>query len=285
MEIELKKINLGVSPQVLASIAKLDPSSSNIDFNQLENMLKSDQGMVTLILRVANSKFFAHGKQIKTLQHAIAVLGFRMLRSLAMLASTRALFGKNVYSRFKNRVWQPSIAAGLIAREIAIKSKRRTQAEECFIMGLLHKVGQVIFNVTDKSKFIQVLNELEKEERPSVEIERDHFGMDHMEIGRKAMEAWGLPNLYVEGIQYYGQLDKVATEVNQENQIFVYILGMASYILNSRQLGYEPDAEEKNLNIAQEVLELPDSELSYLTEVFPQKLTQNADYKYYISLL
>ena len=285
MEVELKKINLGVSPQVLASIAKLDPSSSNIDFNQLENMLKSDQGMVTLILRVANSKFFAHGKQIKTLKHAIAVLGFRMLRLLAMLASTRSLFGKNVYSRFKNRVWQPSIATGLIAREIAIKSKRRTQAEECFILGLLHKVGQVIFNVTDKSKFIQVLNELEKGERPSMEIERDHFGMDHMAIGSKAVEIWGLPNLYIEGIQCYGKLEKVAAEVSEENRIFVYILGMASYIVNHEKLGYEPDAEEKNLSIAQEALKLPDSELSYLTGVFPQKLKQNADYKYYISLL
>ena len=285
MEVEIKKINVGVNPQVLASIAKLDLNSSNINRNQLGNMLKSDQGIVTLLLRVANSKFFAHGKKIKTLQQAIGVLGFRMLRSLVMLASTKAIFGKNVYSRFKNRVWQPSIATGLLAREIAIKLKRRTQAEECFILGLLHKIGQVVFNITSKKKFIQFLNELEKEERSSMEIERDHFGMDHIEIGRKAVEAWGLPNLYAEGIQYYGRLEEVAAKVDQENQVFVYILGMASHIVNDQQLGYKPDVKEKNLSIAQEALKLPDNELSYLTGVFPQKLPQNADYKYYISFL
>ena len=283
--IDLEKIALDVDPQIWASIAKFDPSASNIDCNELEKIFALNQGMTSVIMRIANSKFFAHGKQIETLKHAIDILGFRMLRALTMLVSTRSLFGQNMYARFKHHVCQPSIATALIAREIGLKLKHRERSEEYFMLGFLHKLGQVIFNVFDKSQFIKVLNELDKKERPSLEIEKEYFQTDHVEIGHQAALAWSLPPIYKESIQYHRQLDKVADEVSKESQVYIYILGLASYIVNKSNFGYLPDVIEENFKIATDALQIQENQLIYLTKEYLTKLIYNADYKYYLSLL
>ena len=283
--IDLEKIGLDVNPQIWASIAKFDPSTSDVDCDELEKIFELNQGMTSVIMRVANSKFFAHGKQIDTLKHAISVLGFRMLRALTMLVSTRSLFGKQMYSRFKYHVCQPSIATALIAREIGLKLKHQERSEEYFMLGLLHKLGQVIFNVFDKNQFIKVLNEFDKKEKTSLEIEKNYFQTDHVEIGYQAALAWSLPPIYKEGIKYHRQLDKVAEEVSKESQVYIYILGLASYIVNKSNFGYLPDVIEENFKIAINALQIQENQLIYLTKEYLTKLIHNPDYKYYLSLL
>ncbi len=283
--IDIDKVSLDVSPQVLAFIAKLDPNGSDVDFEQLEKILKSDHGMTSVVLRVANAKFFSHGKQITTLKGAMGVLGFKMLRSLTMLVSIRSLFRQNIHSRFKNYVWQPSIATALISKEIGLKLKHTENSEEYFVLGLLHKMGQVVFNFLDKSQFIKVLNELDKEEKASLEIEKEYFQIDHIEMGQQAASAWGLPSIYQEGIKYYKQLDRVKEEVTKDSQVSIYILGLASCITNKSDFGYPPDIAEENFQIALDALQIPKNQLAYLTEEYPKELIHNADYKYYFSLL
>ena len=285
MEIDFQNINLGIQPQVLGAIIKLDPNNSNLDFGQLEKIIRADQSVTMTILKVANSNFFAHGSEIKTLQHSISVLGFKTIRSLAMIASSRSIFGTNTYSRFKEYVWKPSIATSLIARAIASKVGFKASVDECFIMGLLHRLGQAVLNAVDKKKFTEVLNLIQSSKKSFSFAEKEVFGNDHIEVGSKAAENWGMPKIYRYAIQYYSCVDNMNGAIDETSKKLVYILAMANYIANKNGFGNEADIIESNFHHASTQVGLSEEELLYFTKDYPENLMKSDDYKYYVGML
>ena len=75
--------NIPVQSDVIAGILNLDVES-NTCFRDLDSYVHSDQGVATLVLRVVNSALYSRGNKIATIPRAIGVLGFQVVRSLAV---------------------------------------------------------------------------------------------------------------------------------------------------------------------------------------------------------
>ena len=293
MHLDFERLKLGIQPQVLAIISKLDPNSS-MDYNKLGKIIKSDPNITAIILRVANSKFFAHESEVKTLHHAIGLLGLKMLRSMTMLATSKSIFGKNIYNRFRDYVWKPSIATALIAKEISLKINYKDRAEECFIMGLLHRIGDVVLNTIDRQGFITVLNKIQKEGQSFSHAEKAVFQTDYTEVGFRAAQEWNFPALYALGIKYHNKLEQIndlpassypeGADPQEENRL-IFILGMAHYITNAKGFGSEPDADEYNFKKALEKLNINSEIEKHFLEIYPGKLESDKNYKYYLTLI
>ena len=91
----LKNIyNLPVIPEVALKVMNIAESGLDISFTELESIIKVDPGLSAKILKVANSALYARRSEIKSLQTAITMLGFKNIRSLILLVTASSFFQK-----------------------------------------------------------------------------------------------------------------------------------------------------------------------------------------------
>ena len=83
--------NIPVQAGIISNIINVDILSHNC-FQKLDDLISSDQGVASLVLRVVNSALYSRGNKVATIPLAISLLGYSVLRSLALLAFSRSFF-------------------------------------------------------------------------------------------------------------------------------------------------------------------------------------------------
>lgn len=187
--------NIPVQADVIAGILRLDVESATC-FRDLDRHVHSDQGVAALVLRVVNSALYSRGNQIATIPRAITVLGFQVVRSLAMLAFSRSLFAQTRDPLLRGHIWQHSLLVGIAGREIAVAEGQRGIADEVFVAGLMHDIGKVLLAMHDAARYQQVVARVLETRCTSVVAEREVFGCDHCAVGREAAAQWRLPERF-----------------------------------------------------------------------------------------
>lgn len=189
--------NIPVQAEIISGIIRLDVESINC-FRDLDNYVRSDQGVATLVLRVVNSPLYSRGNQIATIPRAISVLGFNVVRSLAMLAFSRSMFSKSRDSLFRLHIWQHSLLSAIAGRDICQAIGAGKAKDEAFIAGLMHDMGKVLLFTHDQARYLEVLSRVLEQGCPSSEAEQQVFGCDHCQVGGEAVTQWKLPERFTE---------------------------------------------------------------------------------------
>ena len=69
-----------------------------------------------------------------------------------------------------------------------------------FSAGLLHDVGQLILATGLPEEYAAVLQGAKDQGRPVWQVEQEHFGATHADVGAYLLALWGLPNPIVEAV-------------------------------------------------------------------------------------
>jgi len=175
----------------------------------IANLIAQDIALSSKVLRVANSAFYSFPQQISSLNQAVSILGMNAVRSLVLSFSFLTMKGRHKNSLFDfEQFWERSFveasAAKLILEQIA-----NADAEEAFTCGLLQNIGQLIFAVTLRDEYNQVLKEISAC-TPDVDLEEDRLeleiiGNTHSIVGYEVTKAWGLPESLIIPIKYHHQ--------------------------------------------------------------------------------
>lgn len=113
-----------------------EPGSSAAD---LKDVVEGDAALSARILRCVNSSAYGTRTKVTNLQHAIAYLGLKQIRNLAITASVSELFKKEeaVGSYLRSHLWRHLVSVGICARLIAMR-RQFENFEDVFLAGLLH---------------------------------------------------------------------------------------------------------------------------------------------------
>lgn len=258
-DIDFKTLKLPVHPQALAAILQLD-DHTDMNFKELDSLIRVDQGISAGILKLANSSFYSRGNKITSLQNAISLLGFKLIRSMVVLLTTKSLFEIGKYEKFRTHVYRHSVVTAIIAKALASSLGYNHLQEEAFVAGLLHDIGKVILNVCDRTKFIETLNLCLEGGLSSRQAEMQVFGIDHVQVGMAAAEAWKLPDLLVYTISCHEQntLDTPKSDAEKIALIIRYadlVAKKAGYGFYSAQTDADCDAVAQLLGISPAVRE------------------------------
>ena len=283
LDVDLKKLKLSIQPQVLAGLLNLD-DESGMSFKELDHLIKTDQTMAALILKAANSSLYSRGHEIKTLQTAIGMLGFKVVRSLAMVASSRQLFETGNYTRFKKLVWEHSIVTALIARRLAERNGHKEQTEEAFIAGLLHDIGKIILNVIDRKMFIEAINRATEKKIPFHMAETEVFGTNHLELGAQAAVAWQLPKVYEVILSRHTDVEQAEVESEEERSL-LYIVSYANYLAKKYGYGHYTEHDDADGNFLKQALSLSEENQKYFDEELPGTLQNDEYYKFFMTMV
>ena len=132
-----------VQAGVISDIINLDIESSEY-FQRLDDLIGADQGVASLVLRVVNSPLYSRGNKVGTIPLAISLLGYSVLRSLALLAFSRSLFSETRHEAFRLHIWQHSLLTALASQRICQSLGDGRNGDEAFIAGLMHDIGKVL---------------------------------------------------------------------------------------------------------------------------------------------
>lgn len=260
-------------PHVATKVMKLaaDPATSAKD---MQEAIITDQGMTARILKIANSAMFGMKREVKTLTHAIMLLGFDSIRSIVIAAATRGMFKGRASSGFKEKlIWERSIGSALIARGIA-EQLSGMDKEEAFIGGLMHNVGKTVFNTKLADQYGQVMAKAYNENIPIHLVEREVIGFDHAELGYCIIKQWNLSEALANAIRWYLEPNRAS----DDDRALAAVVSLAVHFCMDLGLGSSKPIplEEQDLTSEMQILGLTDERLAKWREVVRIKIENDS---------
>ncbi|MEK6737016.1 MAG: HDOD domain-containing protein [Pseudomonadota bacterium] len=265
---------LAAQPDIISRIINLDTESENC-YRDLDKLLRIDQSVAALVLRVANSPMYNRGKQIKTFPIAINLLGINIIRSLAVLALSRSIFNQSRNHLITKHLWQHSLLTAITSQMLCVEMGNAQEGEEAFIAGLLHDIGKILLFTHYTEQYLTTLKYILETNCPSAEAELQFLGIDHYEVGKQAIVEWKLPEYFK---NYTGiNLDSL-TALTVKDKI-QHSLAVANSLIKGTGIG----ATQLELSIRKNRLinlGMDDEFSDYLLgETFSQKVMQNELYQ------
>ncbi len=170
----------------------------NSSHRSLADVVSRDQALAAKVLGLANSAYYGHRATVRTLRHAIAIIGTAMLKQLSLSVFVIQAWGARSNPE-RTRFWKHSIASAHASAAIA-RLYGQTPADEAFCAGLLHDIGALVLDMCFPEEYEEVRGLVESTEMPLHEAEKQLFEIDHCQAGAWLAEGWQMPELLIEAI-------------------------------------------------------------------------------------
>jgi putative nucleotidyltransferase with HDIG domain len=189
-------------PQVAMRVIEVasNPESTAVD---LKAAVETDPALGARILRCVNSSAYALRVKISNLQQAIAYLGLKQIRNLAMTASVSELFRRNesIGPYRRAALWRHLVYVGICARLIAMRRGMKN-FEDAFLAGLLHDLGIVLEDEYLHEEFCAVIKALDST-KTLAEVEQSQLGFDHTILAARLADTWRFPPVVVAAMRHH----------------------------------------------------------------------------------
>lgn len=202
MVAKIEKINnLPTLPSIALAVNKR-LKDYDAPMEDLVALLEKDQSMVMKILRLVNSSFFGLKSKVKSVSHAVTLLGYNTVQNAVVTVSViESLTLKNKIEDFEiDDFWKHSIRVAVMSKFIAAHT-RLTSPEDAFTSGLLHDIGKVIWANFFPDELVRILREMKDSKVTFNDAEKALDLPGHSLIGSVLAKRWMLPTAMIESIK------------------------------------------------------------------------------------
>ncbi len=196
-------------PVVLARILQL-LDEDKATARRLEGLILHDPSLSVRILKLSNSAFYSFRSEVKTISHAISLLGLNLVRSLAIGVSIFEAFthGLREQAGLINQLWMHSVGVALVSQEIWNRRSTKTRGEFALLCGLLHDLGKVVYFKKDPLGYSRLFQMARGPDDPDILVsELQDYGRDHATLGALLTSHWHLPQELSTTVQYHHEPD------------------------------------------------------------------------------
>jgi putative nucleotidyltransferase with HDIG domain len=206
----LKTQEIVTLPVVATKILQL-LENENTNTQMIAKLVETDPALSMKIIKVANSAVFAGRTEVSNLGQAIMNLGVNRL--------TNIILGVSIFSKFmitKNKAlnpivekyWWHSTSVGVVSKSLCVKLGLNYKEKE-FLAGLLHDIGKLVLIQTCPDEYLQAVKF--SEDNPEIldlDIEKELFGLTHLDIGMAIAQKWKLPQDIADCIFHHNNAEK-----------------------------------------------------------------------------
>ncbi|MBT5427095.1 MAG: HDOD domain-containing protein [Bacteroidetes bacterium] len=182
--------NLPKLPQETTELLKL-VDNPKTTAPQLARFVSSDLMLTNTILKLTNSKFYGFTEHIRSINHAIVVLGFSSIKDIALLISVSKVFTAVEYYKCIGQAnfYHHSIATAAGCKIIADKSSFKVSGE-IFFSGFLHDIGILVLSNNMADKLLRIMEDASAERISLHDSELRVLGFSHADVGGYLLEKW-----------------------------------------------------------------------------------------------
>jgi putative nucleotidyltransferase with HDIG domain len=168
----------------------------------LVDVIDKDPVVTVKILKVVNSSYYSLPKKITSIGHAVVYLGFNTIKNLALSIAAIGMLPKDNEAGFDVQQYLlHSLATAAIAKQLASRVKD-ADPMDCFIAGLLHDFGKVVFAQFMPHEFKSALL-LSLNNASSLHAAlQQTIGEDHAVVGAMLVEKWRFAPHLIETIRH-----------------------------------------------------------------------------------
>ncbi len=162
--------------------------TDDIPISEIGEMISSDQVLASKILKIVNSPFYGFPGRIATINHALVLLGFNVVKGIMLSAGTI-----DFQSAILSGLWPHSLGVATAAHRIALTIGME-DPEEVSTAGLLHDLGKVVLGTEMRDLCKDVMDVCRQEQISFYEAERKCLdNQTHCDIAGWLAEMWNLP--------------------------------------------------------------------------------------------
>ena len=244
-ELAEKPPDLSYEPALLPMLFTATQEGSPASITELTALIARSQKLAARVLSIANSSAYGLESTVTSLPWAISILGFREVRTLAvMLGAASAIKGASLPQGFDSvALWRHQLKAAAVAKALAAElggpsgvcgplakeeDRLSMNPDVAYAAGLLHDIGK-IFLAASRPGVWKAVEELRHQEGiQHFEAEDAYWGIDHALVGAQVLHYWKLPLLLTDPINWHH-----APEFAPAYTMEAKLLAAASDIANS----------------------------------------------------
>jgi putative nucleotidyltransferase with HDIG domain len=194
-------------PAFPKSVQRVVQLAANIEApaKEIVQVIECDPVLTVKILKVINSAFYGLSHKINSVQRAVVHIGLNTVKNLALSVAAMGMLKTSNKAGFNPTAFLlHALTTAAISRKLAERvGLSQSACGDCFVAGLLHDFGKVVFAEFMPEGFRLALAKSREEEIPLHLAEHEFLGIDHAEAGTLLAERWGLSELLIEAIRHH----------------------------------------------------------------------------------
>lgn len=173
-------------------------SSEDVSIDEIAQQLSADPALSAKLLRLANSAYFHLSRTIGTVDDALRMLGFVMVRNLVLGNSMAAAF-RTVKGMDLHQFWRYNLYTACAARWLA--SREGVNADLVFTVGLMHGIGQLHMHAGIPAEVAPLDKKLNVLDGGRADLEKQVLGFHHGEVAAELASLWKFPKPIIEALR------------------------------------------------------------------------------------
>ena len=202
-----------------------------------------DPSLAIKILQVANSPYYRRVAKVKNLEHAISLLGFNVVRDLALGISLINIFPRHKKGPFNyEKFWRHTLLIAGTSKILARTCNFR-EISKVYTAALVHNIGKIVIGLFMPHDLKKIGKLIKAKGMAKNEAEKVVLGMSHAEVGGILAEKWGLPEDFVKVIRHHN--DPKGLKEDPELIQLCELIDYSAKIVNELNIPHTKDMIEK----------------------------------------
>ncbi len=195
-------------PKSVQQVVQLT-SDINASAKDIVRVIECDPVMTVKILKAINSPFYGLPQKITSVQRAVVHIGLNTIKNIALGVAAMGMLNATNKAHFNtaNFLLHSLTTAALskmLAERISLSS---TDCSDCFVAGLLHDFGKVVFAEFIADEFKLALEKSREQQLPLHQTELEFIGLNHSQAGKMLAEKWELSEPLIDAIAHHHEPD------------------------------------------------------------------------------
>ena len=248
--------NLPPFPKMATRLLQL-LSKEDSDLNEIGRYIAAEPVYAARVLQMANSPLFALQRQVKTISHAIAILGTERVKAITMTRALGDFLKPALRVKALRLCWLNSLACGLLSEKVARAC--RVDADFAYTAGLLRDLGRLALLVKYPESYANLLAVSQEYSYDLLSTERDLFEIDHCQAGVFLLENLPFPQELQEVVARHHD-----ESILQEPFRMVHVVRLAGRMADTLDFAVMPRLDQ--LQFSDILEELPESAQGRFTD-------------------
>ena len=221
--------NLPTLPGIVNKLSRMaeDPETTT---EQMGKVIARDHILAVKLLRLVNSAFYGFPQRISSIDSAIILLGFNVIKGLIISASIFEFMEEQDVELWEHSL-ACAVAASVLAKRIGVKDP-----EEVSTAGLIHDIGKVAIKMELPREYEQISLMVAEQGISRYLAEHEVLGLHHAEAGGWLTKSWNLPAKLVEPVSCHHD-----PRLAENEQITSAIVHFADLIVRGMGYGHGDD--------------------------------------------
>ncbi|MGF1743110.1 HDOD domain-containing protein [Vibrio profundum] len=245
----ISSFQVPIKPKALTEMQEI-MRAPEPDINLVADLISSDIGLSSAILKVINSPYYGMSRTISEIKQAVMIIGLTTINSLiTALLLKSSLQGKASISL--ERFWDDSLDVANAMLFIGNRIKDKVPIDVLYTVGLFQNCGIPLLALRFED-YKEILIEANNKGCNSIALEEEKYNTNHAVLGYFIASSWNLPKEICDIILQHHNIQFFDTIVGSEAQLTLATLKMAEHFVErAKRHNVSPDWQEVELTVSE----------------------------------